>query len=542
MNRRRFSARNRRPTRPGWQRSRRFRGARRGIADVVATILILALTVTLFASIFAFVTAFPAPPAQNTSQFSATLLRTANQTYISGLAITHLSGPLIQTSDRIFLQTSNAIADWQFSAPTGIPVGWGLTPPNSSSGWNLGQVWTTSFNHLIKVPDNITIAITSPSQLLYTVVLPGLSIATPPAITSAGITPTNPAIGAAFQIYATIIGNLSGATVTVALGGVPGLSGTPAMSQSGGLWVYNVSAGETTTGGSYYVFINATNGAGQSATTAVGVTIPGGSGGGGGGGGGGVSVAVGLSLQPPILPKNATYFWAAVTYPGALSGVTLNVTFWVNETPGGFNGPTSYKFYAPAATISGPGTVTVYSTPQPTFPGASQAWFLNSTVSLQALATLTQGGFTAHAVGTTTFKTANLIVGMIYTTSSSTGALPVLSSWSHSCSGSGPGACPYLYVMIWDNYTVADGSTSTITVNGSVAKVSGPHAYSYTIGSTSITPGTPLAIDPVGATTRIPTPTGASAGNTEVLSVTLTFTEGSAIVGYVYDQFKITFT
>ena len=51
----------------------------------MATIILLAMTVVLFSSIFAWVTTFPAPAVQNTTQFSANLVLTPNQTYVQGL-------------------------------------------------------------------------------------------------------------------------------------------------------------------------------------------------------------------------------------------------------------------------------------------------------------------------------------------------------------------------------------------------------------------------------------------------------------------------
>ena len=115
---------------------RRLRARRRGVSDVVATILLLALTVTLFASIFAFVTQFPSPPAQNNNQFQASLIYTSSGSNISAIQIIHLAGPSIPGIAQVYLKSATQPNAPEFTTP--------LDPYTVSSGlggantWNLG--------------------------------------------------------------------------------------------------------------------------------------------------------------------------------------------------------------------------------------------------------------------------------------------------------------------------------------------------------------------------------------------------------------------
>jgi FlaG/FlaF family flagellin (archaellin) len=508
---------------------------RRGVSDVVATILILALTVTLFASIFAFVGSFPHPPAQNTNQFQASLGLTSNQTYIQNLTITHLSGPVVSPSARIYLESVKSTSNWQFaSSQNGVPVAWGLNPANSSTGWNLGQTWTTTFSQPIKIPDNITVFITSSGQLLYTTVLPGVTISLPPAIVTIGVTPAIPTEGGAFQIYASVAGNFTGGSLTVALGGIPGLSGTPKMVSYLGQYVYNVSAGKTTGNGTFYAFLNATNALGQSASASIGITISGTSGGGGGGSSSSLSVVVGMSAQPPPTLTTQTYFWAAVTDPNS-GPATVNITFWVNETPGSQfpGGAKSYKFYGGSSpSITGPSTVTVYS--NGLFPGASQGWLFGSAITVQALASVSGVG---DATGSTSFTTGNFgITGEVCVSATSNSCSSPVTSFTHeshaSCGSSGHGSTPCPYIVVQVN----DSSSSAISYSGIVwANTSSTHSGSFTVSSTSVSAGSSTATDAPTGTQWTPTVTG-----TYTVYAWLTVTAGGTTIGYIYATFQVT--
>jgi flagellin-like protein len=519
----------------------RRRRTRRGVSDVVATILILAMTVTLFASIFAFVGSFPAPPPQNVSQFQATVLRTSNQSYLSGLTIEHLAGPTITGSDHIYLESSSHVSAWQFSVSGGIPVYWGLPGNSSASVWNLGQTWTTTFTKLIKAPDNITVYITSSTQLLFSVDLPGPVINIPPAILQVGTIPTSPGVGVAFQIWASLGGNLSALTAKVNLAGIPGLSGNISMVlASSGLYVHNVTAGSTTTGGSYYAFLYVANGGGQQTSAAIPVTIV------GGGSSSPFTVTVGMSPQPPTLPQQSpsAYFWATISYPGSKSNVPVSVNFTITQVPGGRSTVLTVTNAIPGQTgltISGPSSLTVYSQAASNFNG----WLLNTSVNVLATATLGMGVGTA--TGSISFSTQNLVTGIIYVTTSSTGSTASTvpkapaTGFSHTCAA----ACPYLYVTVWDNYTTALGGPATVTFSGVAwanTTSGGPHTYTHAVASTSVTQGASTALDLLGVTTRW-TESGAGPGaGTYAVSVWLTIKSSSAgtpIIGYIFDTFPL---
>ena len=126
----------RRPAKSRWRVRRRHRAGRRGVSDVVATILLLALTVTLFASIFAFVTQFPPPPSQNNNQFQASLIYTSSGLNITTIQIVHLAGPSVPGIGQIYLKSATQPNAPEFTSP--------LDPYTVSSGiggagtWNLG--------------------------------------------------------------------------------------------------------------------------------------------------------------------------------------------------------------------------------------------------------------------------------------------------------------------------------------------------------------------------------------------------------------------
>src|SRR5271170_5968607 len=261
------------------RRSRRWR-SRRGVSEVVATILLLALTVTLFASIFAFVTSFPAPPAQNSNQFQAKLIIQPNATGtggpITGISILHLAGPQVSQQALIYLKSSLHPTWTQFGTP------YTLTQGGVSGVWSLGQTWLlTSFagGNDPWAPDNITIYIVANAQLIFSVVVPGAVLNIPPTFVNDYTTPTSPAVGQAFTISAVIQGITSANTVQVTLSGLPGMSGVTAAqplnySAATGLWSTSfVRAGLTTSTGSYYVFLTASSSTGKTATSALPVYI-----------------------------------------------------------------------------------------------------------------------------------------------------------------------------------------------------------------------------------------------------------------------------
>lgn len=536
------------------RRWRRFRGGH-GVSDVVATILLLSLTVVLFAALFTFVTRFPAPPAQDANQFQASVILGSSGTAITGVRILQDGGPSVPRTDSVYLTSSKIVSDWQFSQSGGVPVAWGTN--NASGGWNFGQYWTTTFKTTIAVPANITIFIVSQTTLLYQTVVPGGGPNVAPLLTSTYTVPAVPAVGSAFQIVALVSGNTSGLALNVSLAEIPGLpTSVQTMHPYGtGEWVYNAS-GTTTTAGTYLAFIQGVNSTGGTVSGEVTVTLSGPSSG-GGGGSSGVSVTTGISpLQQPVPqgPSSASYYlWATVTYTGSMTKVPVYVNFTVSQVPVGRVTPTAFNTTVTGqtgTTVSGPGSVTVYSKT------AFGAWLLNSTITLLAQAHLVGVG-TGNGTDTFASPPAPQVNGLVYLTTSSTGAFPSENSFSHTCTAS---TCPYLFVSVWDNFTAAEAGPTTVNVTGTVttnASCTSCQA-TYTVGSTKITLGTTCAGGAAGqsCTSTSPvtpsgnrwTPPGGShlVANTVFtirLWLTVTaFNGNTQIIGYIYDTFTATAT
>ncbi len=257
------------------RRSIHRHGSRRGVSDVVATILLLALTVTLFASIFAFVTSFPSPPPQNANQFQANLVLAPGGAAVSGINITHLTGPAVASTGLIYLKSAAYPSSCPFS--TSMTVGSGI----GTSTWNLGQTWSRSFTSICgtpttdPLPDNITVYVVSGNQLLYSVVLPGQQIVTPPVITSTWVSSNPVAQGAPFSVYAAITGGVKTNSVYANLATVPGLPSNPVkMVLYQGQWTYNATSGAAAPG-TFTGFVNASGPAGQTTVAAITIRVSG---------------------------------------------------------------------------------------------------------------------------------------------------------------------------------------------------------------------------------------------------------------------------
>lgn len=537
--------------RPRRRSAGRRRNSRRAVSDVVATILILALTVTLFASIFAFVGSFPQPPPQNVNQFQASLVLTSNKTYISGITIEHLAGPSIPGSDHVFLESAHTPKNWQFKISGGIPVYWGLSGNTSGTTWSFGQVWSTTFPHIVMVPDNITLYISTPYQLLYSTVLPGITITTPPAILNSGVNPSPVTIGEKFTVWASLGGTLSGLTATVNLAGIPGLSGNQTLTlAASGLYTYATTAGPTTAG-TWYAVIYVSNSLGQLASTSVPVVVPST----GGSSPSQLTVSVGMSPQPPSVPlqTGTAYFWATITYTGSSTAKTcVNFTV-VNHFAGHVKQASDYANSTLAGNgagattcdpITGPTTLTIYS---------------SSTYSLTGLVSGSIVTVTAHetstalgtASGSTVFDLSNVLGSEAYFTTTSTGggggSSPTgkVTTFSHSCVTSNN--CPYLYYQLYDNFTTGLGGPGTaFTFAGAIYanSTTGGFTKSYTI-STTLTAGASgvnVITDPAGTTTRFPLPGGSTGTIYNIVMYLKVTNTGGAVVGYLYTHFSITLT
>ncbi len=255
-----------RPRRPRWNRRRR------GVSEVVATILLLALTVTLFSAIFAFVTSFPSPPAQSANQFQAKLLLAANGSAV-GLNITHRSGPPVPTNAQIYLKSADHPGVCPFGASITVAQG-GI----DGSIWLLGQTWSINFTALCNTPtydppgDNITVYIVSQANLLFSVILPGQQTMTPPVITAAWVNPNPLSTNQSFYVNASILGVNSSSKVVANLAALPGVPSPAAMTLKNGIWTVQCKNGVDETG-IFDVYISVTGSSGQVISAPVTVSV-----------------------------------------------------------------------------------------------------------------------------------------------------------------------------------------------------------------------------------------------------------------------------
>ncbi len=308
---------------------------KRAVAEVVATIILLALTVVLFSAIFAFVTTFPSPPAQSNNQFQATLSYTVAKngtTYITGVSILHLSGPAVPQSTIVYLKSAAHPSAAQFQNPYNLTAG-GIA---KGATWNLGQTWSISLpSGTASLPDNLTVYVVSSSAVLFSVVLPGQSFLSPPTFLATAVSPASPTIGESFNITATIAGSVKSYSVYANLGGVPGFTNSYLhlkYAAASGEYYY-VAGALSTTAGTYYGFINATGPApyNLTATTAVAITISSGT---------PVVTTPTLSLSPDQGPFVNTItatgagFSASTSVALTLNGATITLTACSSGTIG----------------------------------------------------------------------------------------------------------------------------------------------------------------------------------------------------------------
>ncbi len=188
-------------------RAQALRG-KRGVSEVVGTILILALTVVLFSSIFFFVNTFPKPATQPSAQFqgvlytSTTTIGTKTWNNVSFVVVTHLAGPVIYNFNTKIYIVSQAHPQ---NTTTVYNLTSGGLAGGSSATWGTGQVWNLSLagDHL-STPDNITVTVVSGNSVVYRQILPGSSATTPPIFDSEGTAPASPVVNTPFSIYVQI--------------------------------------------------------------------------------------------------------------------------------------------------------------------------------------------------------------------------------------------------------------------------------------------------------------------------------------------------
>jgi hypothetical protein len=491
------------------------------VSDVVATILLLALTVTLFASIFAFVTSFPAPPAQNSNQFQATLIYNSGSTAIIGLNIVHLAGPQVSTSAQIYLKSAGHPCVSACPFVGSVPVSLGITTPY----WNLGQTWTALFTSFPgsssypgdPVPDNVTVSIVTDANLIFSVILPGQAISVPATITATWITPGTPTVGTAYEVFATVAGTLG--TNPVYLTGVPGEATGPQQmtySSTSGYWYYNVPSGGPSAG-TFVGFVSATSSNGASATAPVTVVISANS------GGQPLSVGVVLSTTPPAAGVSETV-QGIVTYSGPLQNAALTVSFYANTT----GGTPLWTSTGPSGlTISGPSTETVFSQTAWTIPTGPQSYVVQVSATVAGFGPARGAlAFTVRPVVSVspsqgpTGATAT-VSGTGFTTSSTvtmkfgTTTISACTSGSLSTSGTGTFSCAF---AVPSGYA---GTTPTITVTDVSSGVPGTTTFTVT------TPA--LTLNPTSGGTSGNSVTATGSGFTPGVSVTFTINHAGTI-------------
>jgi hypothetical protein len=366
------------------------------VSDVVATILLLALTVTLFASVFFFINTFPHPPSQPANQFSASLAY--NGANIVAIHVLHLAGPTIAgtTTTQTAIYLKSAAKPSLFATPFSLAAGL-----NGSSVWSLGQTWTLNLtSYGLTIGDNLTVSIITQSQLLFRITLPGSNPNMPPIFSQAGINPASPGPNQAFTVFVAITdGNLRYSSVFVNVSQIPGVVGTGlhqmSLLASSGLWIYTLAAGSTSTG-TYYVFVNATDNSSLHNSIAIPVLISN-----TGGASSVLQVQVGANNTAPV-PGLPVLLQAEVTNTGG-SASTVVVQFYVGGNTVG--GPQSQgiigggtALYTQTWTPAGKGTTTVQALATET--GASSESGISITVFPKIL-------FIAHAYAAGSFPASN---------------------------------------------------------------------------------------------------------------------------------------
>ncbi len=201
--------------------ARRFRARRRGVSEILGTILILSLTVVLFSSIFYFVSTLPTPAVQSTSQFNPQLGVSAGGTE-AYLNISYVAGPLLTNgATEIFLSSSvhpNNFGCARFGS-YGDPYTLSQGMPGAATTWASGQVWSLPLQigttvcpggNLAAAGDNVTISILDiqTNTLLLHVTLPGTTPNPAPLFLRESTSPANPVVGTSFVVNAVIRSNL----------------------------------------------------------------------------------------------------------------------------------------------------------------------------------------------------------------------------------------------------------------------------------------------------------------------------------------------
>jgi hypothetical protein len=321
---------------------------KRGVSDIIGTILILAITVTLFSSIFFFVSSLPGPAKQSVSQFQATLgVSGGTENFVN---VTYVSGPVLSGGGLNFYISSKATPG-ATTCHNPYSLSQGLI---GATTWSAGQTWVLPLNSSILCPgyyplsssgDNVTITIVDATKnvLLLSVTLPGSQANIPPMFVSDGTVPS-PVVGAGpFYVWAQIkdpriistsnvYANLTSLPSPVSGVGVPtSCSANPLTNckvkmtyvANVGLWeTVNLTTSSSALGKSFPVLISATDTSGLSNSAVLYARFSASQ---------GASLTVVLSASPgnPTIHQNTTIV-ATLANSGPVGGLA-NVTFTVGS-------------------------------------------------------------------------------------------------------------------------------------------------------------------------------------------------------------------
>lgn len=260
----------------GWRRERR-----RGVSEVVATILLLGMTITLFASIFIFTSHNPTAQPQVLTQFTVALTYGGSGgLQVTGIAITHLSGTVLTGSST----SQAAVYIVSQKHPAAIPSPFTLAAGlGGASIWGFDQTWNVSLaSYSLTSPDNLTVSIVVHDLLDFRETIFALVPSAAPYFSSVTLTPSTigPAALYKFNLSAVVeFGSSSGDSVKVNLSESSGaVSHAMTGSGSSGLYYYNDTSSPLTSPNpgsatTYYFFLTATDANGQKSTYAIAFTV-----------------------------------------------------------------------------------------------------------------------------------------------------------------------------------------------------------------------------------------------------------------------------
>ncbi len=253
-----------------WRRG----GARRGVSEVVATILLLGMTITMFASIFVFTAKNPRAQPQTLTQFTVALAYGGSGgLQVTAISITHLSGQVITGSS----VSQAAVYVASLKHPSAIPSPFTLAAGLSGSDdWDFGQTWTMNLSsYSITSPDNLTVSVISNDLLEYRTTVVAVVQSTAPVFYQVSLLPDSigPKTTYAFNASARLtFASSSGDTVSVNLTELGGSSSVALVGSGGsGLYYYSGSLTSPNPSGAttYYIFLTAKDPNGQKSMYAV---------------------------------------------------------------------------------------------------------------------------------------------------------------------------------------------------------------------------------------------------------------------------------